>query len=339
MIMVSIVVAAYNVEKYIERCVISLINQTYKDLEIIIVNDYSIDNTFEIIKKYQECDERIIVVNKGQNEGLSEARNTGIEISSGEYITFVDGDDFIEIDTIEKCMKYIDHTDVDEIVFSSCFDRRDGTSYDMEIHASQSIYLNKDVIEKYYKEALGAMPYEKSDRAIGITPWARFYKREVIIANNIRFISERELIYEDLMFFLTITPYIKSVMIVNEPFYHYCENEGSLTQKCDLTRFYKVKKMYYYIKDNYYNMIFRQQETLLRFKRLIISYIRLSIMQIGQKKQNVSLVKAICKDEFTKEVIGRYPNFKLPIKQKIFNMMVKYEQAYLLHILCSKYVG
>lgn len=337
-IQISVIIAAYNVEKYIDRCVKSLRNQTYRNIEIIVVNDCSTDKTLEICRNHQKNDERIIIVNKEQNEGLSEARNSGIEIASGDYVTFVDGDDFIELDTIEKCVKYIGNSEVDELVFASCFDRKDGSSYNMEINASKNTYINKEVIEKYYKEALGALPYEKNDRAIGITPWARLYKRGIIVENNIRFISERELIYEDLMFFLTVTPFINSVTIVNEPLYHYCENEGSLTQRCDLERFYKVKKMFDFIKENYHNEIFCDQETLLRFQRLMISYIRLSIMQIGQEKKNVALVKDICKDVFTKEVICGYPNYKLPIKQRIFNVLVKYEQAYLLHLLCSKYI-
>ena len=101
---VSVIVAAYNIEKYIARCLDSILNQTYKNLEIIVVNDGSSDNTGEIIDKYSEKDTRIKVIHK-ENGGVSSARNKGIDMSTGDYIGFVDGDDTIEPDMYEILVK------------------------------------------------------------------------------------------------------------------------------------------------------------------------------------------------------------------------------------------
>lgn len=101
---VSVIVAAYNIEKYIARCLDSILNQTYKNLEIIVVNDGSSDNTGEIIDKYSEKDIRIKVIHK-ENSGVSSSRNKGIDMSTGDYIGFVDGDDTIEPDMYEMLVK------------------------------------------------------------------------------------------------------------------------------------------------------------------------------------------------------------------------------------------
>ena len=98
--LISIVVPIYNVEKYLNRCIDSIINQTYKNIEIILVDDGSIDNSKMICDEYSNLDNRIVVIHK-ENGGLSSARNTGIDIAKGKYITFIDSDDFIELDYIE----------------------------------------------------------------------------------------------------------------------------------------------------------------------------------------------------------------------------------------------
>ena len=97
--LVSIIVPIYNVEKYLEKCIISLINQTYKNIEIILVNDGSPDNSLDICKKYQLKDERIVILDKS-NGGLSDARNYGIERAKGKYITCVDSDDYVSNDYV-----------------------------------------------------------------------------------------------------------------------------------------------------------------------------------------------------------------------------------------------
>lgn len=114
MIKISIMVAAYNVEKYIERCMDSLVNQTLRDIEIIVVNDGSTDNTLKKILQYSRNDKRVIVVDK-ENQGLIEARKSGIEKAKGEYLLFVDGDDWIDNNTCEKLYNKAVNLDLDVV--------------------------------------------------------------------------------------------------------------------------------------------------------------------------------------------------------------------------------
>ena len=111
----SIIVPIYNVEKYLSRCIESILNQTFKDFELILVNDGSTDNCKEICEKYKRMDSRIIVANK-KNGGLSSARNLGIDISKGDYIGFVDSDDFIDVHMYEILLNTINAYDSDIVI-------------------------------------------------------------------------------------------------------------------------------------------------------------------------------------------------------------------------------
>lgn len=107
---VSIVVPIYNTEKYLDRCLTSIINQTHKNLEIILVNDGSSDNSLAIMNKYKDMDNRIIIINQ-ENQGAGEARNTGLKIATGDYISFIDSDDYIDVTYVSELLKAIKKND------------------------------------------------------------------------------------------------------------------------------------------------------------------------------------------------------------------------------------
>ena len=114
--LVSVIIPIYNVEQYIEKCLDSVINQTYKDLEIICVNDCSPDNSAQILLEYAQRDTRIKIVNREKNGGLSAARNTGLDEAKGEYVYFIDSDDWIDLDYIEKMVSAITFSKTDVVV-------------------------------------------------------------------------------------------------------------------------------------------------------------------------------------------------------------------------------
>lgn len=102
--LISVIVPIYNVEKYLEKCLKSIVNQSYNNLEIILVNDGSTDGCLDIIEKYKKLDDRIKVINK-KNGGLSDARNCGMKVANGDYVAFIDSDDFLELDMFEYILK------------------------------------------------------------------------------------------------------------------------------------------------------------------------------------------------------------------------------------------
>ena len=114
---ISIIIPVYNVAEYLPQCLESVINQTLKDIEIICINDGSTDNSLEILREYEKKDGRIKIIDK-ENEGVSAARNKGIEVAHGEYLLFCDGDDWIETDTCEEVYKKIKFDNADMLIFN-----------------------------------------------------------------------------------------------------------------------------------------------------------------------------------------------------------------------------
>ena len=118
--MVSVIIPAYNVELYLEQCVESILNQTYRNIEVIIINDGSIDKTGEIADRLKIVDERIIVIHN-QNKGVSASRNDGLQKSTGDYIVFVDADDFLSDDYVDYMMKLVEVTGSDFCLSQNCY--------------------------------------------------------------------------------------------------------------------------------------------------------------------------------------------------------------------------
>lgn len=160
--MITVIIPIYNLSKYLRACLESVINQTYKDLEIICINDGSTDDSISILKEYKEKDDRIIVIDK-KNEGVSAARNEGIEKSNGEYLFCVDGDDYIDEDFFEKFYNNAKKNDSDLVVLSSFWnlDKRVNKNYHSALPTC-SMFIRKKILEenKFLRYPLDVQPGE-----------------------------------------------------------------------------------------------------------------------------------------------------------------------------------
>ena len=323
---VSIIVAIYNVDKYISRCIKSLIDQTYKNIEIILVDDGSVDNSPKICDAWALKDTRVRVIHK-KNGGLSDARNAGLSVANGEYVCFVDGDDFIEKELVDQAYTSAKENNVDIVIYSNYVVTLGNVKMRHDLNFSKDVYRGKRDILQLFKESIGTMPNSSSDYDIGFSPWGKLYKRDVLIKNGIKFQSERKLIYEDLMLLLDLIPCIKSAAIVNKPLYDYYQNSSSLTRSVDPNRFYKIKEQYYYLKNNspYREEIFLDKEILLRFKRTMLSYVRNCAMRTINDSHAYKNIKEICQDSLCTEILSDYPVKKLPRNQKIFAYFLKHK--------------
>lgn len=177
---ISIVVPVYNVEKYLERCINSIINQTYENIEIILVNDGSTDNSLEICNKYIKKDSRIKLINK-QNGGLSDARNVGIDNAIGKYITFVDSDDYIDVDYVEFLYKLIKKYNTRLSLCSYKAIYENGTVLTQENNNEYTLNAH-DTLEK--------MLYHDD---FNVSTWAKMY--DITLFENVRFPKGK--IFED----------------------------------------------------------------------------------------------------------------------------------------------
>lgn len=206
---VSIIVPVYNVEKYIEKCLNSLVNQTLKDIEIIIINDGSSDSSQKIIDEYSKKYNNIKVFIQ-ENKGQAAARNFGLEKANGKYITYVDSDDFIELNMIERLYNVIEKNNYD-IVISDIIKEENQNKFIFKNYWN----IKKETNKNFMTSHLG--------------PVARLYKRQFLIDNNFKFLEG--VIYEDLGSLPILAMNTNKIGYISEAFYHYIIRKGSVTNQ------------------------------------------------------------------------------------------------------------
>ena len=231
---VSVIIPAYNVSLYIEQCIKSILNQIYKNIEIIVVNDGSTDNTGEILEKLSLMDERIKVIHQ-KNSGVSSARNTGLEIATGEFITFVDGDDYVANDFIDYMLEIQKQTGADLCLSINSYTKIDEKQ-------SKNLYIRNLNPED------GTVLLISPKVIVGC--WNKMYRKSLLDKYNIRF--NNDLFYgEGLNFITTVSQFAKSVGIGNRKVYYYRKNNiSSATTNFNIEKIYNGEKAINIIRKN-----------------------------------------------------------------------------------------
>lgn len=206
---ISIIVPVYNVEKYIDKCLKSLTQQTLQDIEIIIVNDGSLDKSIDIIKKYVKQNPTKIKYYEKKNGGLSSARNYGLEYATGEYIAFLDSDDYVETNMYEEMYILAKKEKADMVECDFLWE----WEYGKKIFDKRREYKIKEEMMKKPR----------------VVAWNKIYKREILNKYKIRF--PEGLIYEDMEFFYKLLPHINKMSYLNKYFVHYTQREDSITNR------------------------------------------------------------------------------------------------------------
>ncbi len=283
---VSVIVPVYNVEKYIEKCLQSLVNQTMKDIEIIIVNDGSTDNSEKIINEYLDKYENIIYVEK-KNGGLSDARNYGMKYAKGDYIAFLDSDDY-----------------VDETIYEKMYNEAIKSKADFVECDFYWVYPNKKKLDN------GVVYTNKKEMLINarVVAWNKLIKRDIIQEN-----FPVGLNYEDVEFFYKLIPNIKKFSFVKEPLVYYMQREDSIVNKQNyktgqifnvlnnVIDYYKKKKIY----DKY------KEELEYTYTRILLCSSLKRMIQIKDK-----VAKARLLDETWQNLNTKFPEWK---KNKILS--------------------
>lgn len=220
MIAISIIIPVYNTEKYIAECIESLLNQTLENCEYIFVNDGSKDKSQSIIESYQKNDRRIILINQ-ENQGVSIARNNGIAIAKGEYVGFVDGDDYLENEMYEKLFLSGKQNNV-SIVVSEFITEMNGKKVISKPAFQPNIIYNKNFIDE------NIIPYFIREDSLN-SACNKIYKRDLILNNKITFPIHLSFA-EDAMFNIKAFNCSESVIFTNHALYNYREVEGSVTR-------------------------------------------------------------------------------------------------------------
>lgn len=314
---VSLIIAAYNIEEYIDRCLISIINQTLKEIEIIVVNDGSTDNTLEKITNISKNDKRIVIINQ-KNKGLIEARKTGLNIAKGEYILFVDGDDWLE----ENALELLYHTAINN-------------NSDIVIYNAYLNYNNrKEKFNTIFGSDLDKNNYVKNLFLDKVAPciWSKFVKLDFLRDNNIKFPNDITFA-EDLAAVSIWFMHNPKVTILNENLYNYSQRENSITKSYNI-KVLEVDKAIEFIKENLierglYDVYKYEFEYLVYahqfkwfFKYIYIEQLNIKLYE-QYKNRNINIKN----NEFIKHEINTYP-LSLRIRVNSYHKGYKYGKLY-----------
>lgn len=242
---ISVIIPVYNTEKYLKRCLNSVVNQNFKNIEIIIINDFSPDNSLETIKEFLKIDKRIILINKLKNEGLSAARNTGLEIARGEYILHIDSDDWIEQNYLEDLYKEAKKNNSDIVI----------TDFYMDYDNGKLKYCIDQKIEQEYESQVFLQNCFIGQGYICV--WNKLIRKSLYIENNIKHPINISL-GEDLAVIPKLFYYSKKITKLNKAYVHYIQNINSITKTNDVKKVIeisnalKILNEFFNYKNNYY---------------------------------------------------------------------------------------
>lgn len=339
---VSIIVPIYNMEKYIQRCLDSIIEQTLKHIEIIAINDGSTDGTASILEAYKKKDSRITVVHQ-QNEGVASARNEGIRLANGKYIGFVDPDDWVSRDMYETLFEEAEQESADIVM---CTYIREYGTHSLKKNFNQPLkvcYRNEDVQMQVMRRLVGPIDDELASPELldaWGTVWSKLYRANILKSNDI-FFTDLKLIgtNEDSLFNIEATYYAKAFVFINKPYYHYWKaNEQSITSG------YKPQLHNQWV--HLYQLIeqFLQGKNVDEtFKTALANRISLNVLGLGLNELSHSNTKsALQKMKTLRQLLNEHhinhPLAQLKIKHlpfvwKVFFLCAKYKQAVALYIL------
>lgn len=331
-IKVSIIIPVYNVEKYISRCLDSVVNQTLKEIEIILVNDGTKDSSLDICEKYAKKDKRVKIFSK-VNEGLGLTRNYGVKRATGEYIAFLDSDDFIELDFYEKLYNESlkEKTDATFACIKTYFNSKENPKIE-KIPFRNNVVSSKELM---YNLLHVKNTSEYGNEYMSMCVWRAIYKRSIIKENNILFESERKFISEDILFNIDFCMNSKNISFVRDTYYYYCINGNSLTTTYKEDRFEKdiilykeiirrLKKYgeYEHVKKGLYS--------------LFLCYVRAVIKQevfcnFKDKKDVLKKIKKIITDKSVREALKYKENES--IQRSLYDFLIRLKCVNLIYFI------
>ena len=237
--LVSVIVPVYNSAAFLDKCIQSILNQTYTNLEVVLVNDGSTDTSGEICNRYAKTDTRIVVIHK-PNGGLVSSRKAGITASTGEYVLYIDGDDWIEPELLQCYMEQAVEHSADIVV----------SSHKVNLEGRVEVLVNTLPTGVYTKSRLVAEVYPKmlhtgkfSQFGIFSYSWGKLYKRDLLVDNQLR-VSEGITIGEDALCLYPTLLDASTLVILDQPYYHYRQRADSLMKTLRTIELSKMEEVY-----------------------------------------------------------------------------------------------
>lgn len=324
--MISIIVPVYNVAPYLPQCLDSLVNQTYRNLEIICVNDGSKDNSLEILEEYAQKDKRIRIISR-ENKGISCSRNEALDIAKGEWTMFVDSDDWIDLNTCEFAMNLALQHQADIVMWAYM---REFKNQSLPKYYISETTIWEENISHLHRRIVGPIDKELS-RPDTLdswgTIWGKLYKSSFIHQNNpIRFVDTKQIgSAEDVLFNIAYIGQISKAIYVPETWYHYRKGESyTSSYKADLPQ--KWEKLYQEIEKEITNQQLGIDFTQAYENRISLGIIGLGLNEMYAKtslKEKHKRIQALLERKEFRNAIQSFPICYLPIHWKFFFYLVK----------------
>ena len=316
---VSIIVPVYNQEKYLNKCLDSIIDQTYRDYECVLVDDGSKDKSSLICDEYAGRDERFSVIHKA-NGGLTSARKAGFDATKSEYICFLDSDDYLAPDFLKKTMERIEETDAD---VCSCghFQDADGTIIINTFDFKNKIIAKEHIEDEYVMPIIGKIYAEGFINLPGYV-WGRVYRKECI--SDKCFVSEREVYTEDDIFQMYLSSRINKAVFIPDKLVYYRVNSASLTHAYRKNMWNMLKNRHLRVEDFFKGSKSGQKEQRLWASGFYAIYVTLrNAYEQNDFKAFKAEIKEMLDDSTAKDILNKLPNEFLRPRQKMMVLLMK----------------
>lgn len=336
--LVSIVVPVYNTEPYLTQCLNSLVDQTYKNLEIIVINDGSTDNSQEVIDKFARQDSRVVAISQS-NQGVSKARNNAIQYVTGDYVMYIDSDDWIDIDVCEKVLFFAENNHLDVVMWPY---KREYTNItkDTLLFNQKSVLWEEKTIRRLYRRLFGPLKSElqNPEKLDSIsTACIKLYSAELI--RNIKFVDIKEFgTGEDTFYNIQVFANVKRAGYISDVFYHYRKDDlSSLTHKYKKNLAHQWLNLYYKIENEIETHGLGDE-----FKEALSNRICCGLIGLGLNlaedgdisfKNKTKELKHLLNMEHYKEALKKLDFSYLSLRWKVFFFFAKHKMPILFMLL------
>lgn len=300
---ISVIVPCYGVDKYLDRCMDSLLNQTLQDIEIILVDDGSPDRVPQMCDQYATKDSRIKVIHK-ENGGLGYARNSGLDLATGEYVAFVDSDDYVDTNMYHLLYDKAINNDADAVFCGFKMEGMRGNWRDSKEVDTISVFKGPS-LTNFMLDMVASAPKEPNERKYYMSVWHAIYRREIINKYDIKFISEREVASEDIPFQVDFILNASKIIYIPYNLYYYCLNSNSLTATYKSEKYDRFKSLYHLLKNRLRDINGGCE----RADRFFIGYCRTQLhhLMLSSSANKLSEIKRITNDDIWDYFRDNYP--------------------------------
>ena len=336
--LVTVVVPIYNVEKYLDACIESVVGQTYRNLEVILVDDGATDSCPKKCDAWAARDGRIKVVHK-RNQGLGMARNSGLEAASGKYICFFDSDDYVDADAVECLVEHAEHTGADVVVSGIRQVLDDGTVLNECVpRCPKESYEGMEVQSEFLPFLVALDPRTGEDWGLMASACCSFYRLAALEKCGFRFVSERDIISEDVYSLLGLYRYVQRVSVIGRAFYNYRVNDASLTRTYNPQRLERIAHFYRASRE-LANECGYSEEVI---ERLAVPYLNFVIAALKQlaaadepRRKKIAQVNKLSSSEDFRRAYSMVKGAKIGLKKKLLFGSVARGDGQLVLAMCS----